>query len=212
MGEGTGQGGGAPSVPVVAVGPEPRPGDAGAAGAALVVGFDRSAASLAALATGGELGRRLGAELHVVHAVDLADYPVDPDADDWEGQAATTLQAQRRSVDEALAGYPHRWRYLAVRAEPADALVWAADRCDALMIVVGAHSTGWRRLLDRLSGPSVSERLLGHCHRPVLVVGAPRGGHGSDGGQRHSGRGGGQGPGDRDGGVDPGGSQVSLLE
>ena len=211
MGDGTGQGGGAPAVPEVAVGPDPPPKGAAAAGAALVVGFDRSAASLAALATGADLGRRLGAELHVVHAVDLADYPVDPDVDDWEGQAATALQAQRRSVDEVLAPYPHRWRYLAVRAEPADALVWAADRCDALMIVVGAHSTGWRRLLDRLSGPSVSERLLGHCHRPVLVVG-PGGAHGSDGGQRQPGRSGGHRPGDRDRGVDPSGPQVSLLE
>jgi hypothetical protein len=65
---------------------------AGKPTAAIVVGFDRSAASLAALGKAAELGAQLGAELHVIHAVDLSDYPVDPDAADWEEQAAASLE------------------------------------------------------------------------------------------------------------------------
>ncbi|HET9733468.1 MAG TPA: universal stress protein [Acidimicrobiales bacterium] len=139
--------------------------------AVLVVGFDRSAASLAALGKAAQIGGLLGAELHVVHAVDLADYPVDPDADDWEEQAATSLEEERQLVSATLAGYPSGWTYLAPRAEPGEALRRIADQVDALMIVVGVRSHGWRHLLDRLGGPSVSHRLIGHCHRPVLVVG-----------------------------------------
>ncbi|HET6965250.1 MAG TPA: universal stress protein, partial [Acidimicrobiales bacterium] len=79
---------------------------AGSPTTAIVVGFDRSRASLAALAKAAELGGRMGAESPVVHAVDLDDYPVDPDADDWEAQAATNLEEERRRVAAALAGYP----------------------------------------------------------------------------------------------------------
>ncbi len=147
-----------------------RSGPAGKAKASLVVGFDRSPASLAALAKAAEIGGLLEAELHVVHAVDLADYPVDPDADDWEEQAAQSLDDERLRVSTALAGYPGGWSYLALRAEPADALNRAAEQFDALMIVVGVRTHGWRHLLERLAGPSVSHRLIGHCHRPVLVV------------------------------------------
>lgn len=138
--------------------------------AALVVGFDRSTASLAALEKAAEIGGRLGAELHVLHAVDLADYPIDPDADDWESQAAKSLDEERGTVAVALAGYPYGWSYSALRAEPAEALNRLAEQVDALMIVVGVRSNGWRHLFERLASPSVSHRLMNHTHRPVLVV------------------------------------------
>lgn len=145
-------------------------GGAGQAQTVIVVGFDRSAASLAALGKAADLGRRLGADLHIVHAVDLADYPIDPDADDWEAQATTTLESERHTVSVALVGYPYGWSYLALRAEPAQALARTAERFDALMIVVGVRSAGWRHLLERLAAPSVSHRLIAGTDRPVLVV------------------------------------------
>lgn len=155
------------AVPVVELergvsGTEPR--------AAMVVGFDRSGASLAALEKAAEIGRRLGAELHVLHAVDLSDYPIDPDADDWESQAANRLEEERRTVAIALAGYPYGWSYAALRAEPAEVLNRVAEQVDALMIVVGVRSHGWGHLFERLAGPSVSHRLMNHAHRPILVV------------------------------------------
>lgn len=145
--------------------------DRGRSGATnLVVGVDGSPASLAALAKAAEIGIRLDAELRVVHAVDLSDYPVDPDGDDWELQAARHLEETQAEVTAALAGYPGGWTYRALRAEPADGLIRAAEQCDALMIVVGARSHGWRHLLERMAAPSVAHRLINHCHRPVLVV------------------------------------------
>jgi nucleotide-binding universal stress UspA family protein len=146
---------------------------AGEPTSAIVVGFEPSTASRAALDKAAELGGRLRAELHVVHAVDLADYPIDPDADDWEEQAAERLEAERQQVAAALAGYSCGWSYVAVRAEPAEALSRVADEVDASMIVIGARHDGWRHLLDRLVAPSVSHRLIHHCHRPVLVVSCP---------------------------------------
>ncbi len=116
----------------------------------------------------------LGAALHVVHAVDLSDYPVDPDAVDWEEQATHRLEEDRRQVSAALAGYPGRWSFVVVRAEPAEALDRAAQQLDALMIVVGVRTRGWRHLLERLSGPAVSHRLITHCRSPVLVVSCDR--------------------------------------
>jgi nucleotide-binding universal stress UspA family protein len=136
----------------------------------LVVGFDRSSAGQAALRKAAEVGERLGADLHVVHAVDLSDYPVDPDAADWEQQAAKSLEEERRTVSSLLVAYPGAWSYSALRAEPAQALIRAAEQFDALMIVVGVRTASWRHLLERLSGPSISHRLINHCHRPVLLV------------------------------------------
>jgi nucleotide-binding universal stress UspA family protein len=136
----------------------------------LVVGFDRSVAGQTALRKAAEIGERLGADLHVVHAVDLSDYPVDPDAANWEQQAEEALEEERRTVASILVGYPGAWSFLALRAEPAQALMRAANQFDALMIVVGVRTPGWRHLLERLSGPSISHRLISHCHRPVLLV------------------------------------------
>lgn len=168
MAETAGARAGAEAVPVVEL---ERGEPSGQARAAMVVGFDRSAASLGALGKAAEIGEMLRAELHVVHAIDLSDYPVDPDADDWEEQAAKSLQDERDRVSTTLADYPCGWSYVALRAEPADALNRIAEQYEALMIVVGTRSHGWRHLFERLSGPSVSHRLINHGHRPVLVVG-----------------------------------------
>ncbi len=53
----------------------------------IVVGVNRDPASQEALIVAADLARRLHAHLHVVHVVDLADYPIDPDASDWEQRA-----------------------------------------------------------------------------------------------------------------------------
>lgn len=136
----------------------------------IVVGFDRSAASLSALAKAAELGAHLGAELRVVHAVDLSDYPVDPDVDDWEEQATRALEEESRTVSTTLADYPYGWSYRSVRAEPVEALNQVAQEVNATMIVLGVRPNGWRHRLERLASPSVVQRLISHGQAPVLVV------------------------------------------
>ena len=93
-----------------------------AAHAVLVVGFDRRPESLAALETAAELGRRLAAELRVIHAVDLTDYPVDPDRADWEDKAQEVLQHEQETVAHQLLDYEFGWSYVALHGDPVRAL------------------------------------------------------------------------------------------
>ena len=66
--------------------------------ATLVVGYDRRPESQDALRVAAGLAERMDAELHVVHAVDLTDYPIDPDGFDWEQRARDALDEERAAV------------------------------------------------------------------------------------------------------------------
>jgi nucleotide-binding universal stress UspA family protein len=139
----------------------------------LILGHGRDPSSDHALTVAADLGRRLGARLHVVHAICLEDYPIDPDAADWEEQGAAAVAEERRHVEHLLADAPLQWSYEARRGEPAAVLTRAADEYDALMIVVGSRGEGLRRALARLADPSVSHGVIGHQRHPVLVVPLP---------------------------------------
>jgi nucleotide-binding universal stress UspA family protein len=136
----------------------------------LVVGFDRAEVSRTALRVGADLAARLAARLVVVHAVDLDDYPIDPEAADWEDQARRALAEERRTVGEVLAEHRFGWSYEARSGPPVDALVATAEAHGALMIVVGRHGSGVSEALRRLLEGSVSRRLVKAAARPVLVV------------------------------------------
>jgi nucleotide-binding universal stress UspA family protein len=142
-------------------------------GTTLVVGFDRSPEARAALACAAELGIRLGAHLHVVHAISLDDYPIDPDVGEWEDEARRMLEGERADLTAILSDHPCGWSYLAGRGDPVELLVESADERDALMIVVGTRGEGLRGAVHRLLGPSISHGLIGHAERPVLVVKEP---------------------------------------
>jgi nucleotide-binding universal stress UspA family protein len=125
-----------------------------------------------------DLARRLGAVVHVVHAISLDDYPVDPDADDWEAQAARALRGQRAEVEAALTAVVSGWSYHAARGDPVKLLCAVAEEQDALMIVVGTRGEGAGAALARLLNRSVSRAVIGRQRRPVLVVPADAG-HGN---------------------------------
>jgi nucleotide-binding universal stress UspA family protein len=138
---------------------------------ALVVGFDRNPTSLAALQVAVDLARRLAADVHVVHAIDLSDYPVDPDAATWDDDAEAAAAGERALAAEALEGFDGTWTYREAHGEAAELLADVADEVDALMVVVGGRREGAGAALSHLVSPSVSKRLLGHAAtRPVLVV------------------------------------------
>jgi nucleotide-binding universal stress UspA family protein len=139
----------------------------------LVVGHGRDPSSDHALVVAADFAWRLGARLHVVHAICLEDYPIDPDAVDWEEQGSAAVAEERRHVEQLLAGTPVQWSYEARRGEPSAVLAGAAREHDALMIVVGTRGEGLRRALARLADPSVSHGVIGHQHRPVLVIPLP---------------------------------------
>lgn len=138
--------------------------------ASIVVGFDRQAQSRTALSTAADLAERMGARLYVVHAVDLSDYPIDPDSEEWEEDARESLAEERAQVQIMLGDLATGWEYHAVRGDPVRALLSEAQRHDALMIVVGSHGEGWRRSLERIFSPSVAHGIINRGATPVLVV------------------------------------------
>ncbi|KQX69763.1 universal stress protein [Angustibacter sp. Root456] len=138
---------------------------------ALVVGFDRNPTSRAALGFAVDLAQRLAADVHVVHAIDLSDYPVDPDSATWEDDAQAAVAGERALAAEALKDFTGAWTYRQAHGEPAEVLASVADEVDALMVVVGSRREGPGAAISHLVSPSVSKRLLGHAAtRPVLVV------------------------------------------
>ena len=136
----------------------------------LVVGHDRFPESDHALATAAQVAQGLGGVVHVVHAVSLDDYPINPDAHDWEQQASAVLAAQRRTVERLLAGIVREWSYDVGRGDPAALLAAVAEADDALMIVVGTRGRGLSAGFGRLLDQSVSRRVTRRQGRPVLVV------------------------------------------
>ncbi len=150
----------------------------------LVVGYDLREASQDALSVATDLAQRLGARLHIVHVVDLLDYPVDPDSSDWEERARVALDQEHERVDAFMAGVDVEWTYHPERGEPVRAIAAIADRVDALMIIVGTRGAGFGASFQRLlGGGSVSHGLLREHGRPVLIVSRPPDGHGGSGGQ-----------------------------
>ncbi|HLU56597.1 MAG TPA: universal stress protein [Pseudonocardia sp.] len=139
-------------------------------GPTLVVGHGRDASSDHALRAAIDLAARLGGRLHVVHVIDLRDYPLNVDAPDWEQRGAEALAEEQRHVEGMLADAGVSWTYEARHGEPAKALCTAAEELDAYLIVVGSRGEGLRRAISRLVDPSISHGVLRHQRRPVLVV------------------------------------------
>lgn len=136
----------------------------------VVVGFDRCPASHHALRFAIELAAPLNAYLHVAHIIDLQDFPVDPDGDDWEQCVADTLEQERTTACDLLSALPGNWTYSAHRGDPVHVLSELADTHDALMIILGTARGGLMSAIDGVLGASVSARLIRHAHRPVVVV------------------------------------------
>lgn len=154
-------------------GEEPAP--VGSAGVpsppVIVVGFDRHPPATSALRAAAGLALRLGADLHVVHVLDVSDAYPDPDADDWEDRTNQQAQQVRSTAQALLADHGGRWSYLARRGTPARALAQAAQDADALMLVLGTprsgHGSAVAHLLDR---PVLAQVLHHDSDVPVLLV------------------------------------------
>lgn len=135
----------------------------------LVVGYRDDEAGRAALSVGADLAGRMAATMHVVHVVDLSDYPIDPDDPDWERRAQDHLGQEQRQVEASMAESPCTWTYHAAHGDPVALLRRVADAHDALLFVVGTRG-GVGEVVSRLLGsPSVSHGLIARSHRPVVV-------------------------------------------
>jgi nucleotide-binding universal stress UspA family protein len=137
----------------------------------LLVGFDQHPASHHAVTVAADLAAALGASLLVLHVIDLEDYPIDPDAGNYEASAQRTVAEERASAELLLSDATIEWTYDTVRDHPAHALASVAHDNDVLFIVVGASGRG---LAQRLLHGSVPQELTRKQRKPVLVVPAPR--------------------------------------
>jgi nucleotide-binding universal stress UspA family protein len=125
-------------------------------------------AELAGLAAA-SLSVEAGAELHVVHAWESVPHPV-VDAESYEEEAARILRVQAGRVADAGAavGKTHL-----VMGSPVDAILDLGEEMGADLLVLGSRGRG---TLGRLILGSVSEGVVHHATRPVLVL---RGGEGA---------------------------------
>lgn len=149
----------------------PSPGQtAGERPPQLLVGYDQHPASHRAVVVAAALAKVLGANLLLLHVIDLADYPVDPESATWETASVDTLLAERRQAETLLTGTGIEWTYRITQDDPVHALAQVAHEVDALFIVVGASGRG---LAQRLRHSSVPQALLRKQSKPVLVVPGP---------------------------------------
>src|SRR5215216_4083626 len=109
------------------------------------------------------LSVRAGAELHVVHAWQAVPHPfIDPDYYE-EGARQLLQEATERIAD---AGAAVKEAHL-VMGSPVDAILDLGQEIGADLLVVGSRGHG---LLGRLVLGSVSEGVVHHATRPVLVL------------------------------------------
>lgn len=139
----------------------------------LIVGVDGTPASRHALAAAADLAATTGAALIAVHVARLpAAVHAAPVTAAGELAAANDLAADHAHFDceLLLAGHDIAWTFQARHGDAATELQRAADDHDAAFIVVGQHR---HRLVTRMLMRSVTDRLVHHAHRPVLVVPIP---------------------------------------
>jgi nucleotide-binding universal stress UspA family protein len=149
----------------------PMAGEASDGEPQILVGHDAHAASRAAVRFTADLAVRLGAYLHVVHVVDLADTPIDADSAEWDGKARAALEALHTDARSLLEGFDIGWSYHACHGDPAELLARVAEEHGVLFVAVGATGRNLTRRL--MEGGSVSRRLLRRHTLPVLVVPEP---------------------------------------
>jgi nucleotide-binding universal stress UspA family protein len=142
----------------------------------VLVGIDRSPASLAALEVAAELAGLLGGSLSVVEAFPLEPpFPLGSSAAGSGGEQEHELRRTAAAVEELVRTI--RDRGIAVQVvvrsgEPAATLVQVADDVGADLVVVGSRGGG--DPADPLLG-SVARAVAAHGRRPTLVVPAAAG-------------------------------------
>lgn len=115
---------------------------AGDAETNIVVGWNRSPASRAALREAVSLARQLHAHLHIAHIADDSDLGIDPDSPTWEEQTRALRDANAQWVRSQLAEVDTGWTYYSARGGAAAVLRNVAETAHASLVVIGAHRHG----------------------------------------------------------------------
>jgi nucleotide-binding universal stress UspA family protein len=138
--------------------------------AGLVVGFDGSDGSRAALAVAIELAGKLAEPLHAVYATAPPTNVGEEAAEHRHALEGVGKGLLGEALAAAAAAGVHAEPHLEA-ARPVDALTRLADALDARLIVVGSYSES--PLRGAILG-STPHKLLHLSERPVLAVPAPR--------------------------------------
>lgn len=139
----------------------------------LVVAFEASPYSDAALEFAKELAERTGAALHVVHVTDLEDYPSDPDlAGSEAGDDITrnSLAHVRAEVERAMSSFSGEWTYSSEKGNAAKSINETAERYHVFAIVLGSSTPGVGGMLHRILKGSVLKKMTRASGRVVMVV------------------------------------------
>ncbi|GAA3035974.1 hypothetical protein GCM10010528_15860 [Gordonia defluvii] len=135
----------------------------------LVVGWDRSPTSSAALREAVDLARRLHARLHIAHIADDSDLGIDPDSPLWEEQTRALRDSSALWVRALLADFGDNWTYHSGRGSAVGVLRAVATKAGATIIVIGAHRRGLPGVLSRLTRRPLLPALLAEGFTVVIV-------------------------------------------
>ena len=133
----------------------------------IVVGFDDTDPSRRALERAADLAEAFGAKLVVTSVAPIligagrSAGPTDP------VDSPKKHREELKDARELVEARSIEAEFVPAVGEPADTIAELADDRDADLIVVGTRDPG---ILERLLGQSVSERVLHHAHRDVLIV------------------------------------------
>jgi nucleotide-binding universal stress UspA family protein len=130
--------------------------------AGVLVGYDGSAGSKAALAAAAEVAKAYGDSLTIVFS-----YELNPLGGDMPEYGAAVREVANKRLAEARELAPAGAELAIVEREPAHGLAELARDRDARVIVVGSNGEG--PLRGALLG-STPYKLLALADRPVLVV------------------------------------------
>lgn len=134
----------------------------------LVVGYDGHDHAAGTLRFAADFATRMGAQLQIVHVVDLEDYPVDPDSASWEEKAVEAVDEEREAARVTLQHWDGSWSYGVEHGDPVMALIRVATRTSAALIVVGASTGGFVRHF--LSAHMSMTNELSRGDFPLLIV------------------------------------------
>jgi nucleotide-binding universal stress UspA family protein len=133
----------------------------------IVVGFDDTDPARRALERAADLAEAFGAKLVVTSVAPIligagrSAGPTDP------VDSPKKHREELKDARELVEARSIEAEFVPAVGEPADTIAELADDRDADLIVVGTRDPG---ILERLLGQSVSERVLHHAHRDVLIV------------------------------------------
>ena len=134
---------------------------------------DGSETSMAAVVKAAELAKAFGAAVTAVYVIDP--YPFTGVGGEFAYGQDQYLNAARAEARTAMEGAAQRLQAAGVQAETRvteshtawRGIIDAIDACGADLVVMGSHG---RRGLEKLVLGSVTQRVLGLVHVPVLVV------------------------------------------